>query len=193
MLEDLIESIRVTVMHSVNLLDMSLADLGKLSIHLDTVDLESVHKSLEEIIQKYSYGAKEKGIIMTSDIQLDESRFIDADMMRLRIVIENILENSIHYMRREIKNLEISIKNTETDLSIVISDTGIGIPKTEQVYIFNEFYRATNARKEESNGSGIGLFMCKEYINAHNGHIRFESQENQGTTFFITIPLKPRS
>jgi signal transduction histidine kinase len=192
MIEDLVESIRVTVMHSVNLLDMSLIDIGKLAIHLELVTLDFINKNLVEIIQKYSYGAKEKSINFTTDVQLDYSREMYADIMRLRIVIENLLENAIQYVKREKKDIHLSVKNTETDLSIVVSDTGIGIPKSEQDKIFSEFYRATNAQRESSHGSGIGLFMCKEYINAHNGNIRFESRENEGTTFFITIPLKAR-
>ncbi len=192
MVEDLVESIRATVMHSVNLLDMSLVDIGKLSIHLEELGLETIHKNLTEIIQKYTYGAREKSINLTSDIQLDHSRQACVDLMRLRIVIENLLENAIQYVKREIKDIHISVKNTETDISIIVSDTGIGIPKEEQDQIFNEFYRATNAMRESSKGSGIGLFMCQQYIKAHNGTIRFESKENEGTTFFITIPLKAR-
>lgn len=193
MLEDLVESIRVTVMHSVNLLDMSLVDIGKLAIHLERATLETLEKVFTEIIQKYVYGAQEKNINLTHDMNLDPTREIDVDAMRLRIVVENLLENAIQYvMKRNTKNIHISLKNTDTDLSIIVTDTGIGIPKEEQEKIFGEFYRASNAQKESSRGSGIGLFMCKQYINAHNGTIRFESKENEGSTFFITIPLKSR-
>ncbi len=73
---------------------------------------------------------------------------------------------------------------------ISVSDTGIGIPESEQEKIFGEFYRASNARVKLSSGSGIGLYTCAQYVQAHRGTIRFESKENVGTTFFITIPLK---
>ena len=71
-----------------------------------------------------------------------------------------------------------------------MSDTGIGIPDSEKEKIFTKFYRAQNAKKKLSNGTGIGLYLCKEYSEAHQGSVRFESTENQGAAFFVTIPLK---
>ena len=108
-----------------------------------------------------------------------------------RIEIDNnLLENAIQYTINEKKLVEVNIDNTAKNLNIKVADTGIGIPKGEQKKIFDEFYRASNARVKLQTGSGIGLYACAQYVKAHKGTIKFDSKENEGTTFYITIPLK---
>ena len=190
-LEDVLKSIRTTVMHTVNLLDISLLDIGKLAISLEWVSLKKVEEMINEVIEKYSIGAKKEGIELKVNIKLDYNDKVEVDNLRLRIILENLLENAIQYTR-DIPNKEIrvDVNNTQTLLNIVISDNGIGVPLSEQGDIFGEFYRASNARRKLSSGSGIGLHLCKQYVNAHHGTIKFESKEGVGTTFDITLPLK---
>jgi signal transduction histidine kinase len=190
MLEDMVESIHTTIMHTVNLLDISLLDIGKLSISLEWVKLIKVEEMIREIIEKYTVGAKKEGISLSVNIKLDHESEVEVDTLRLRIILENLLENSIQYMKNDRKEIKVDISNTRTTLNMVVSDTGIGIPKDEQDKIFGEFYRAINARKKLSSGSGIGLHMCAQYVKAHHGTIRFESKEGEGTTFYISLPLK---
>ncbi len=189
-LKGVITSIDTTVMHSVNLLDVSLLDIGKLAISLEWVTLAKVETTFNEIVEKFTYGAKQKGITLTSESHLDYGRQVEVDMLRLRIVLENLLENSLQYTLGDKKEIRITINNDAKSLNISVSDTGIGIPLAEQEKIFSEFFRASNARRKLSSGSGIGLYMSKRYIHAHHGTFRFESKENEGTTFYISIPLK---
>ena len=72
---------------------------------------------------------------------------------------------------------------------IDISDIGIGIPKEEQIKIFDEFYRASNAKARESDGTGLGLSIVKHIIDRHGGDIHVESVQDQGTTFKIRLPI----
>lgn len=193
-LEDILKSIRTTVMHTVNLLDISLLDIGKLAISLEWVSLKKVEEMIGEVIEKYSIGAKKDGVDLIVDIVLDHKNRVEIDNLRLRIILENLLENALQYTK-DIKNKEIkvSVNNSPTMLNITISDNGIGIPSHEQNEIFGEFYRASNARRKLSSGSGIGLHLCEQYVKAHHGTIRFESKENVGTTFYISLPLKSTS
>ena len=69
-------------------------------------------------------------------------------------------------------------------------DSGIGISKEEQEKIFEKFFRAVNARKQDSVGSGLGLYTTRRMIEKHHGKIWFESQEGVGTTFYVEIPEK---
>ncbi len=71
-----------------------------------------------------------------------------------------------------------------------MTDTGIGIPEAEQSYVFNKFYRASNAIREADVGTGIGLYLSREYVHGHGGTIILNSEENVGTTFTVRIPLK---
>ncbi|MSR71695.1 MAG: HAMP domain-containing histidine kinase [Candidatus Taylorbacteria bacterium] len=189
-LSRVVYSTQKTVLHSVNLLDVSLLEIEKLSIYREKMRLGAVEAVIKEVVEKYTFGYKRKGIQFTYAIHLDSEKEVEVDIMRIRIVIENLLENSIQYAGEGDKSFSLTVNNDETTLNIVISDTGIGIPQSEHSKIFSEFYRASNARNKLVNGSGISLYMSKKYIEAHHGTIRFESEEHKGTTFFITLPLK---
>lgn len=190
MLQGVIKSIRTTVMHSVNLLDISLLDIGKLAIALEVKDLSVVSNMFKEIVEKYVLGAERKHVQLTSHIDLQGDRKVEVDMLRLRIILENLLENALQYTVLDKKEIHVDATTTETDLVLKVSDSGIGIPPEEKEKIFSEFFRASNARKTLSSGSGIGLFTCAQYVKAHRGKISFESEVGKGTTFFISIPLK---
>ncbi len=190
MLQGVIKSIRTTVMHSVNLLDISLLDIGKLAIALEVKELKVVGDMFKEIVEKYKLGAERKHIALTANINLESNRKVEVDTLRLRIILENLLENAMQYTVLETKKIHVEASNTDTDLVINVRDTGIGIPQEEKEKIFSEFFRASNARKTLSSGSGIGLFTCAQYVKAHRGKISFESEVGKGTAFLITIPLK---
>ncbi len=194
LLQGVVNSIHTTVMHSVNLLDVSLLDIGKLSISLEWVALDKVEYMIKEMLEKYALGTAQHGIHLTHEMSFTKGKMVEVDMLRLRIVLENLLENAIQYTsednQRPEKSIHVQIANDDKDLHISIKDNGIGIPDSEKEKIFSEFYRASNARKKLSTGSGIGLYTCSNYIKAHRGRIWFESKEQEGTTFFISIPLK---
>lgn len=187
-LQGVIKSIHATIMHSVNLLDISLLDMEKLVISLENIPMSKIEITLQEIIEKYNIGAKRKNVTLKFDLKINVEKKIEIDIMRLRIILENLLENALQYTT-EGGEIRISLKHTDQDMLIDVSDDGIGIPYSEQGKVFSQFYRASNARKKLSSGSGIGLYMCQKYIKAHKGSITFESKENEGTTFHIKIPL----
>ncbi|HEY4504841.1 MAG TPA: HAMP domain-containing sensor histidine kinase [Candidatus Paceibacterota bacterium] len=189
-LEGVVESTHTTVMHTVNLLDVSLLDINKLSIFLEWVKLDKVEKILKEVLENYSFGAKQRNINMNVYLKLDPVQEVQIDMLRLRIVFENLMENAFQYTLPDKGEIKVVIENNEKILSIEVADNGIGIPEEEQKSIFNEFFRASNAKNKLSSGSGIGLYMCKQYVKVHRGNIYFRSQKDIGTTFYVTIPLK---
>lgn len=190
MLQDVTKSINTKVMHSVNLLDISLLDIGKLVVSLKWIRLSEVVRLLLGIFEKYKIAASHKGITLDWNMKLDKTEWIEIDELRLRITIENLLENALQYTVLDEKKIHIEVTNNPYELEIKISDTGIGIPDAEKGKIFSEFFRASNARKTLSTGSGIGLHMCYQYTHAHHGKITFTSKENHGTQFIITIPLR---
>lgn len=191
-LEVVLDSIHTTVLHSVNLLDISVLDLSKLSISLEWVPLEKIEKVLGEVLKEFSIGAEKKKIEFVANLKLDKEKQAEVDMLRLRIILGNLLENAIQYTINEKRLIKVDINNTDKNLNITVSDTGIGIPATEQEKIFEEFYRGSNARAKLPTGSGIGLYACSQYVKAHKGTIRFESREDIGTTFYVSIPLKTK-
>ena len=109
----------------------------------------------------------------------------------LRAVLQNLLENAIRYTR-EGGNVGLGLSENADTISCIITDTGIGIPEADQKYIFKRFYRAQNAVKMETDGSGLGLYLVRSIVDAYGGMVSFTSKEGIGSTFTITLP-KARS
>jgi signal transduction histidine kinase len=113
---------------------------------------------------------------------------VSADKEKLRIVLQNLLENSIKYSKEHGK-VFIALREKDDFIEISVKDMGIGISEEGKKSIFEKFYRDSTAQKKEAVGSGIGLFTTKKIVEDHKGKIWFESHEGEGTTFFFTIPI----
>jgi len=112
------------------------------------------------------------------------------DNRRLQFAVQILFENAMIYTPKGGK-ITIRVVVEKHDLLFQISDSGIGIPKEELPHLFSKFYRAQNARRTDTEGMGIGLFMSKNIIEKHHGRIWAESNGvNQGSTFSFTLPLK---
>ena len=111
------------------------------------------------------------------------------DVEKMKLAIQNLLDNAIRYTQPG-GRVTASLKYVKKEIEFSIKDTGIGIPKDQQERVFTKFFRGANAIRLETEGSGLGLFITKNIIEAHGGKIWFESEENVGTTFHFTIPLK---
>jgi signal transduction histidine kinase len=116
---------------------------------------------------------------------------VKIDIEGIKTVIENLLDNALRYTQ-EGGEIEISLTTpvTETELQFSIRDNGIGIPEGQKERIFTRFFRAENAIKKETEGSGLGLYISKNIIDAHGGKIWFDSKEGQGTTFYFSLPIE---
>jgi two-component system phosphate regulon sensor histidine kinase PhoR len=120
-----------------------------------------------------------------------ETAFIKADPKLLRMVIQNILSNSIKYTPPSGKiALSISLADTK-NMQIKILDTGYGISKKQHSKIFTKLFRADNVREKDTDGTGLGLYIVKSIVEKSGGKIWFESPgENCGTIFYVTLPIK---
>jgi two-component system phosphate regulon sensor histidine kinase PhoR len=112
---------------------------------------------------------------------------------QIKVVIENLIDNAIRYAKP--KNgkkgtIEIFITKKENSAHFKIKDNGLGIPKDDQKYIFQKFFRSINVKEIQPYGSGLGLFITKSIIIKLGGKIGFKSEEGKGTTFWFTIPIK---
>ncbi len=110
------------------------------------------------------------------------------DKEKILVVLQNLIENAIKYSKYHGK-IFVSLKVEKENIEISVKDAGIGISEDSKTKIFEKFYRTENAQKKEAMGSGIGLYTTKDIVEKHGGKIWFESKENEGTTFFVSLPI----
>src|SRR5690606_1812833 len=102
------------------------------------------------------------------------------DAAKIRQVIINFIDNSLFYAKPK-SAIKIRLAKKSNQVEFRVEDNGIGVPKAEQKHLFNKFFRASNARKQRPDGTGVGLFLAKKVIDAHSGEIIFKSIEGKGS------------
>ncbi|MFN4086600.1 MAG: ATP-binding protein [Spirosomataceae bacterium] len=139
---------------------------------------------LEEI-QADLVGILKKGQVIHTEFLFPPQAHILSDPKILRPILMNLLGNAIKFSS-ENQSIRFRVAQENDQWTIAVQDQGIGIPKEDQSEIFNRFYRSSNASNIQ--GTGLGLNIVFQYVQLLGGSIRFESQENAGTTFYIQIP-----
>jgi len=166
------------------LLNVSRIDLGTFAIVPELCDLTEISKSvLAELIPGIK--TKKMEIVENYDKNLPK---INADPKLTRIIFQNLLSNAVKYTPEKGK-ISVNIEKQEQNILIKIQDTGYGIPKKDQLRMFEKLFRADNVRQKDPDGTGLGLYILKSILEQSGGKIWFESEENKGTTFYVTIPL----
>jgi signal transduction histidine kinase len=177
------ESLRLNKMID-NILDFSKIEAGRKTYNFAVADMAEV---IESVLSGYRYQIVNSGFEIQTNIQPDlPSVLIDRDAIAQ--AISNLLDNAIKYSR-EVKQLSITTKALDSNLSVEITDRGIGIPRAEQTKVFEKFYRVGNGLVHDVKGSGLGLSLVKHIIEAHNGTISVESEIGKGSRFTIRLPL----
>jgi signal transduction histidine kinase len=113
---------------------------------------------------------------------------VDIDISKVRHVITNLIDNAIKYSKQDGK-IEVNCVKDKSEVVFFVRDNGIGIPQEQQKRLFEKFFRADNAVLSETDGTGLGLYIVRAIVEAHDGKVWFESVENKGTTFYIKLPL----
>ena len=165
------------------MLNISRIDEGRLKIEPVPTDIVEM---LKQMVKEYTPLIK-KMKLKVSD-HYDKMPKINLDGNVIQKALSNLLSNAIKYNRKG-KKLIVEVKKDKTNAYITVADQGIGIPKAEQDGIFKKFYRASNAATSNTEGSGLGLYIAMQALKQSGGKVQFESKENVGTTFYVTIPL----
>jgi len=168
-----------------DLLLVSKAEAGDLRMAFRLADLS---KLMMELSAEYRKMASKKGIHLTIDAE--NGIFLKIDENRVKQLVANLIENAILYTPSG-RRIELGLKRAEKEAWVSVKDQGIGIPSEELPYIFEPFYRGGEAKRLVSKGYGLGLSICKQIANAHNGDIEVESRvgPESGTTFKVRFPL----
>lgn len=164
------------------ILDMVRLESGKMDWHMDTVDLPSL---IRTAINTMTPLAKDKGLLMAFDADSDVPP-IKGDRNRLLQVLLNLLSNAVKFTSKG--RVTVGLQDLPNEIKLYVSDTGEGIYPEEREKIFEEFYRIGDALEGRPRGSGLGLSISKNIVEAHGGRIWVESELGKGSTFFFELP-----
>jgi signal transduction histidine kinase len=114
--------------------------------------------------------------------------WVFGDPCRLEDVIRNLVSNALKYSPSD-SGIEIALRENAESALLYIKDHGVGIPEADQLLIFNRFYRASNVATNGPGGVGLGLFVCRDIREKHDGRIWVESKHGCGSTFFVQLPI----
>ena len=165
-----------------SLLNVSKIQAGKLDLNLSGFDISVL---LKEVKNNIELTTKNHQIIFNAP---SSKLLVYADRERIEQVIINLLNNAIKYSPYS-KEVIIDAKNDKGDILVSISDNGIGIPSEDLQNIFTRFYRVSGLPALFT-GTGVGLYICDQIIQRHNGHIWAESKPGEGSVFYFRIPAE---
>jgi PAS domain S-box-containing protein len=169
-----------------DLLDVTRIEEGR---YLYKPILTDIAPVVQFVINSYKEEIERRKIKLEFEKPEEKLPQVLIDVEKIRLAVQNILDNAIRYTSLGGK-VTVSIKHAKKEIEVSIKDSGVGIPKDQQERVFTKFFRAANVMRMETEGSGLGLFITKNIIEAHSGRIWFESEEGKGSTFWFTLPAK---
>ncbi len=146
----------------------------------------SLYDTIMAALETVGRKAEDKSITVSYDVDEDIGNIV-GDEFSINEMITNLLFNAVKYTP-EGKTIHLSAKSDDGEIRLDFTDTGIGIPEGEIENVFDEFFRASNAKKSEKDGTGLGLSIVKQIVERHDGRISVTSREGEGTTFTVTLP-----
>lgn len=165
-----------------NLLNISRIQAGKLIIKPEPLEINNICK---EVIANIEVRFKNKNPIVILNFDNDFS--VKSDRELITNILDNLISNAVKYSDAEVN---VNLKKIDhAHFQIIVKDHGIGIPETQKDKIFSRFFRASNTDQMTEEGSGLGLYMCKQIVDYLGGQIFFESKINVGTEFTVILPL----
>jgi signal transduction histidine kinase len=148
--------------------------------------LVSLTDVLQEVYARYEAAAQDKGLTLRLE-HPEEALNVWGDRDELDRIMNNLVSNAVKYTPQG--EVRLQAGPVDSFVRVVVSDTGIGIPQEAQEHLFEEFFRARNAKDIESTGTGLGLSIVKDLVERYDGKIEVQSAEGQGTTFTLMLPL----
>lgn len=172
-----------------DLSDVSLVDSDRLKLDRTPILIPSL---VDEVTQLLLPQLDEKNLLFCTDIESDMP-FVHSDKKRINQILVNLIGNAAKYtppggrIDFVIKNV---ISNGRKFCQFSVKDSGIGIKDTDKIRIFQQYFRAEDAQSRDIPGTGLGLYITKRLTELLGGEIWFESQFNEGSTFYFTIPFE---
>lgn len=171
-----------------DLLDISRIESRKIEMKIVPYAILPVIENVHDLLTPQM---KEKNINFVTDIPA-HCPAIPMDLSQAERVFINLISNAIKFTPGN-GTIKVAVTTNEKDATFSVSDTGIGIKEENIPNLFNEFYRVDNEINQNVKGTGLGLALAKKIVAAHGGKMWLTSQVHQGTTFYFTLPLAPKT
>jgi signal transduction histidine kinase len=143
---------------------------------------------VEDVCDRLQARAAAKAISLTSEASPDDVEIL-VDPVDIDRLVTNLVGNAVKYTPAG--SVRVTLSREADRVKLVVADTGIGIPEESLPKLFQEFYRAKNAKALDEAGTGLGLAIVKDLVDRYAGRIGVESREGEGTTFTVTLPVAP--
>lgn len=173
-----------------NILDFSKIEAGKFS--LEHIDFE-FYSLIQSVISSFKFEAKEKTNKLILNIDSKIPNHLKGDALRIRQILTNLLGNALKFTHDGEIKVDIELKNINQsiyDIEFRVSDTGLGMSPDVQDKIFRKFHQADGSTTRQHGGTGLGLALCKEFVEMMGGKISVQSQSGLGSTFIFNLPLE---
>jgi two-component system sensor histidine kinase ResE len=169
-----------------DLLDLARMESGRMRLYKENVAIAQV---LERITQKFAQVARESHVELKFVTSVSPELTAEIDEDRIEQVLTNLIDNAIRHTSNE-GNVSVRVEQHNAFVKISVEDTGSGIPTEDLPFVFERFYKADKSRTRGKGGTGLGLAIAKNMVEAHDGGITVKSEENVGTIFTFTLPIK---
>jgi PAS domain S-box-containing protein len=186
------ESLEEVYNVNLRLIDLVKSLLSVARIELGTLAFSPEPSSIEQLARDVVFELKPQ--IIDKHLHFSEQYDpeippipLDADLTH--VIFQNLLSNAVKYTP-DGGHVRLKIVREAHSVLIEVTDTGYGIPKNQERQLFTKLFRADNVREKETDGTGLGLYIVKSIVKASHGKVWFESEENNGTTFYVRLPLK---
>jgi len=173
-----------------DILDLSKIEAGKFELVPGIFDVRAL---VQSVIETFQFSAQSKGVRLETSIAQDMPRFINADQVRLRQILYNLVGNAVkftHLGEIRVTLSLISKANGRGEIEIQVSDTGVGISKDQQAGLFEPFVQASTASRVRGSGTGLGLSIVKRIVGFMAGEVRLQSEPGKGTTVVVRVTVE---
>jgi len=165
-----------------DLATLSRAERGRLIVDVTAIN---AHDIIDGLVKSYEPEVKAKGLQLNTDID-PHLEVLYSSELYVKEILQNFITNALKYTSKG--QITICAKQIKDGIEFQVSDTGIGISKSDQDKIFQKFYRSEDYRTRETKGTGLGLYVTKKLADLINAKITLDSELNKGSTFKISIP-----
>lgn len=171
-----------------DIVDISLIESGQVEIHVRESNL---HRLLNDLVATFAPEAEKKNLNLSLEIQWPNENFlIQTDEDKLHQVLTNLLKNAIKFTQSG--SIRFGYSKSGNKLRFFVSDTGVGIPEQQLSYIFERFRQGSTSLTRAYEGIGLGLPICKAFVELLGGTIWVDSMPNMGSTFYFELPLREK-